>query len=159
MDRRTFLAGTGAVLLAAPLAAEAQQAGKVWRIGYLTINLAAPSQTSEAFRRGLRDLGYVEGRNVVIDRDAQGRSQRLPAHAAELVRLKVDVIVTAGGNATLAAKQVTKTIPIVIAGADPVASAVVASLAHPGGNVTGLSNSNAELVGKRLEHLVQTVPG
>jgi putative ABC transport system substrate-binding protein len=162
IDRRTFLAGTGAVLLAAPLAAEAQQAGKVVRIGYLTIDLAAASQTTEAFRRGLRDLGYVEGRNVAIEyRDAEGKSQRLPAHAAELVALKVDVIVTAGGTlAALAAKQVTKTVPIVfIAVSDPVASGVVNSLAQPGGNVTGLSNSNAELVGKRLEHIAHAVPG
>ena len=162
MNRRTFLAGTGAVLLAAPLAAEAQQAGKVVRIGYLTIDLAAASQTTEAFRRGLRDLGYVEGRNVVIEyRDAEGKSQRLPAHAAELVALKVDVIVTAGGTlAALAAKQVTKTVPIVfIAVSDPVASGVVNTLAQPGGNVTGLSNSNAELVGKRLEHIAHAVPG
>jgi putative ABC transport system substrate-binding protein len=162
VERRAFLAGTGAVVLAAPLGAEAQQAGKVVRIGYLTIDLAAASQTTEAFRRGLRDLGYVEGRNVAIEyRDAEGKSQRLPAHAAELVALKVDVIVTAGGTlAALAAKQVTKTVPIVfIAVSDPVASGVVNSLAQPGGNVTGLSNSNAELVGKRLEHIAHAVPG
>ena len=145
-----------------PLAAEAQPAGKVVRIGYLATDLAAASRTTEAFRRGLRDLGYVEGRNVVIEyRDAEGKSERLPALAAELAMLKADVIVTAGGTlAALAAKQATKTVPIVfIAVSDPVASAVVTSLAHPGGNVTGLSNFNAELVGKRLEHIVQAVPG
>jgi len=149
-------------LILAPLAAEAQPAGKVVRIGYLATDLAAASRTTEAFRRGLRDLGYVEGRNVVIEyRDAEGKSERLPALAAELAMLKADVIVTAGGTlAALAAKQATKTVPIVfIAVSDPVASAVVTSLAHPGGNVTGLSNFNAELVGKRLEHIVQAVPG
>jgi putative ABC transport system substrate-binding protein len=146
----------------APVAAEAQPTGKVVRIGYLLIDLAAASSTTEAFRRGLRDLGYVEGRNVVIEyRDAEGKSERLPGLAAELATLKADVIVTAGGTlAALAAKQATKTVSIVfIAVSDPVASAVVTSLAHPGGNVTGLSNSNAELVGKRLEHIVQAVPG
>src|SRR6266566_4226841 len=149
-------------LILAPLAAEAQPAGKVVRIDYLATVLAAASRTTEAFRRGLRDLGYVEGRNVVIEyRDAEGKSERLPALAAELAMLKADVIVTAGGTlAALAAKQATKTVPIVfIAVSDPVASAVVTSLAHPGGNVTGLSNFNAELVGKRLEHIVQAVPG
>jgi putative ABC transport system substrate-binding protein len=104
LNRRTFLGTLAGGLLAAPLAAEAQPAGKVVRIGYLTIDLAAASQTTEAFRRGLRNLGYVEGRNVMIEyRDAEGKSQRLPALAAELVTLKVDVIVTAGG--TLAAPE------------------------------------------------------
>jgi putative ABC transport system substrate-binding protein len=115
----------------------------------------------DAFRQGLRDLGYVEGRNVVIEyRSAEGSSERLPALASELVALKVDVIVTAGGTlAALAAKQATQAVPIVfIALSDPVASGVVRSLAQPGGNVTGLSNFNAELVGKRLEQLTQVVP-
>jgi ABC-type uncharacterized transport system substrate-binding protein len=149
-------------LVFVPLAAEAQQTGKVVRIGYLATDLAAASNLTEAFRRGLRDLGYVEGRNVVIEyRDAEGKPARFPALAAELVTLKADVIVTAGGTlAALAAKQATKTIPVVfIAVSDPVASAVVTSLAHPGGNVTGLSNVNADLVGKRLEHITQVVPG
>src|SRR5262245_43511998 len=149
-------------LIFAPLVAEAQQTGKVVRIGYLATDLAAASNLTEAFRRGLRDLGYVEGRNVVIEyRDAEGKPERFPALAAELVTLKADVIVTAGGTlAALAAKQATKTIPVVfIAVSDPVASAVVTSLAHPGGNLTGLSNVNADLVGKRLEHITQAVPG
>ena len=100
----------------------------------------------------------VEGRNVVIEyRDAEGKSQRLPAHAAELVALKLDVVVTAGGTlAALAAKQATKTVPIIFIA---VSSGVVTSLAHPGGNVTGLSNVNAELVGKRLEYVMQAVLG
>ena len=128
----------------------------------MATDLAAASHTTEAFRQGLRALGYIEGRNVVIEfRDAEGKSQRLPAHAAELVALKLDVVVTAGGTlAALAAKQATKTVPIVfIAVSDPVSSGVVTSLAHPDGNVTGFSNVNAELVGKRLEYIMQAVPG
>jgi putative ABC transport system substrate-binding protein len=162
MDRRTFLAGTGAVLLVAPLAAEAQQAAKVARIGYLSTNLATSPHLREAFRQGLRDLGYVEGRNLVIEyRDAEGKVERLPALAAELVALKVDVIVAAAGNhLALAAKQATRTLPIVFAAAsDPVAFGLVTSLARPGGNVTGTSVLSAELVGKRLELLTQAVPG
>jgi putative ABC transport system substrate-binding protein len=162
IDRRTFLAGTGAVLLAAPLATEAQQAGKVPRIGFLALNRAAYPHVHEVFRQGLHDLGYVEGRNVVIEyRDAGGKVERLPALAAELVALKVDVIVTGGGTpAALAAKQATKTTPIVFTGtADPVGSGLVTSLARPGGNVTGFSNIAPELVGKRLELLTQAVPG
>jgi len=162
IDRRSFLAGTGAVLLAAPLAAEAQQAAKIARIGYLAPNPGADPHVKEAFRQGLRDLGYVEGRNVVIEyRDAEGKSERLPALAAELVALKVDVIVAPASTlAVLAAKQATRTLPIVFIGtADPVASGLVTSLARPGGNVTGLSNLAPELVGKWLERLTQAVPG
>src|SRR2546427_11661132 len=124
-----------------PVAAEAQQAAKIARIGYLAGNLAATPQPPEAFRRGLRDLGYVEGRTVVIEyRDAEGKSERLPALAAELVALKVDVIVAPNTAAALAAKQATRTLPIVFAAAaDPVASGLVTSLAQPGANVTGLS--------------------
>src|SRR5229473_6962912 len=160
MDRRTFLAGTGAVLLVAPLA-EAQQAAKVPRIGYLSPNLAANPHVHEAFRQGLRDLGYVESRNVVIEyRSAEGKFERLPALAAELVALKVDVIVAPNTVAALAAEQATKTIPIVFATAgDPVGSGLVTSLARPGGNVTGLSILAPELVGKGLELLKQAVPG
>ena len=144
-----------------PVAAEAQQAAKIARIGYLARNLAASPHLHEAFRQGLRDLGYVEGRNVVIEyRDAEGKLERLPALAAELVALKVDVIVAASTLAALAAKQATRTLPIVFAAAaDPVASGLVTSLARPGGNVTGLSNLAPELVGKRLELLKQAVPG
>jgi putative ABC transport system substrate-binding protein len=161
MDRRdTVLALL--VLGAAPLAAEAQQAAKVARIGYLSTNLAANPHIQEAFRQGLRDLGYVEGRNVVIEyRDAEGKPERLPALAAELVALKVDVIVAAAGNhLALAAKQATRTLPIVFAAVtDPVAIGLVTSLARPGGNVTGTSVLSPELVGKRLELLTQAVPG
>src|SRR5712692_7420435 len=161
MDRRSLLAGAVG-LLAVPLAAEAQQAAKVARIGFLAGNLAASPHPPEAFRQGLRDLGYVEGRNVVIEyRDAEGKLERLPALAAELLALKVDVIFAAGGTrAALAAKQATRTLPIVFAGAaDPVTSGLVTSLARPGGNVTGLSNLAPELVGKGLELLTQAVPG
>ena len=161
IDRRTFLAGTGAVRLTAPLAAEAQQAVKVARIGFLAGNLAAIPHLREAFLQGLRDLGYVEGRNVVIeDRDAKGKLERFPALAAELVALKVDVIVAGSTPHALAAKQATRTLPIVFAAADDaVGSGLVTSLARPGGNVTGLSILAPELVGKRLELLKQAVPG
>ncbi len=150
------------LLLAAPLTAEAQQAAKVARIGYLGANPAAAPHLREAFRQGLRDLGYVEGRNLVIEyRDAEGKLERLPALAAELVALNVDVIFAEGGTrSALAAKQATRTLPIVFAAVgDPVASGVVTSLARPGGNVTGTSVLAPELVGKGLELLTQAVPG
>jgi putative ABC transport system substrate-binding protein len=162
MERRRFIEVIAGGFVAAPLAAEAQQAAKVARIGFLRSNLAANPHLQEAFLQGLRDLGYVEGRNVVIEyRDAEGKLERLPALAAELVALKVDVIVTGGGTPTaLAAKQATRTLPIVFASApDPVTDGLVTSLARPGGNVTGLSNLSPELVGKRLEQLKQAVPG
>src|SRR6266849_6163022 len=147
--------------LFSPSAAGAQQAAKVARIGFLALNLAPNPHLPEAFRQGLRDLGYVEGGNVEIEyRDAEGRPERLPALAAELVALKVDVILAGSTPQALAAKQATRTLPIVFASApDPVASGLVTSLARPGGNVTGLSNIAPELVGKRLELLKQAVPG
>jgi len=160
--RREFIGTLAGGIVAAPLAAEAQQAAKVARIGYLTFSLGVSPHLPEAFRQGLRDLGYVEGRTVVIEyRDAEGKADRLPALAAELVALKVDVIVAAQGTrVALAAKQATRNLPIVIIGAgDPVTNGLVTSLARPGGNITGLSNLNAELVGKRLELLTQAVPG
>jgi putative ABC transport system substrate-binding protein len=161
MNRRAFLTALSGGLLAAPLAAEAQQAAKVARIGYLAASLAATPHLPEAFRQGLRDLGYVEGRNVVIEyRDAEGKFERLPALAAELVAIKVDVVLAPPTVAALAAKQATRTLPIVFAAvADPVGSGLVTSLARPGGNVTGLSNLAPELVGKCLEQLTQAVPG
>jgi len=148
-------------ILTVPLAAEAQQPAKIAQIGYLAPNLAASPHLPEAFRQGLRDLGYGEGRNVVIEyRDAAGKFERLPALAAELVALKVDVIVAGGTPAALAAKQASGTLPIVFAGpGDPVTSGLVSSLARPGGNVTGLSSFAPELVGKCLEQLTQAVPG
>jgi putative ABC transport system substrate-binding protein len=161
MERRTFMALVSGGIVVAPLAAEAQQAGKVSRIGWLALNLAPNPYLREAFRQGLRDLGYVEGRNLVIEyRDAEGRPERLPALAAELVALKVDVILAGGTPQALAAKQATKTIPIVFTTVvDAVTDGLVTSLARPGGNVTGLSSLAPELVGKRLELLTQAVPG
>jgi putative ABC transport system substrate-binding protein len=161
MERRTFLGTLGLSVLVAPLAAEAQSATKVARIGYLTSNLSVSPHLPEAFRQGLRDVGYIEGRNVVIEyRDAEGKPERLPALAAELVALKVDVILAVSTPQALAAKQATRTIPIVLAFVgDPVASGLVTSLARPGGNVTGLTGLGPELVGKRLELLTQAVPG
>ena len=160
MDRRTFVSAAAGALLTLPLDAEAQQAAKVPRIGYLSINLAGGPHMTEGFRQGLRDLGYVEGSNVLIEfRDAEGKLERLPALATELVALKVDVMVVGGTVAALAAKQATRTLPIVFAVADPVGSGLVTSLARPGGNVTGLSQLAPELVGKCLELLTQAVPG
>ena len=161
VQRRQWLIAAGA-LLAKPLGADAQQAAKVARIGYLSPNRAATPHVRDAFLQGLRDVGYVEGRNVAIEyRDAEGKVERLPTLAAELVALKVDVIVTE--NSTLAArvaKQATTTIPIVFTSVgDAVESGLVISLARPGGNGTGLSNLGPELVGKRLELLKQAVPG
>ena len=131
------------------------------RIGYLTgASLSANAARIEAFRQGLRELGYVEGKNIVIEwRYAEGKLDRLPALAAELVRLKVDVIVTGGPAATRAAKEATSTIPIVMTNdPDPVGNGFVASLARPGGNITGLSTFAPELSGKRLEILREVVP-
>jgi putative ABC transport system substrate-binding protein len=150
----------GVSMLAGPLAAQAQPAGKVPRIGYLHPNLAASPHLAEAFRQGLRDLGYVESRKVVIEyRDAEGKFERLPGLAAELCALKVDVIVASGTLAALAAKHATSSIPIVFPTVgDPVTDGLVISLARPGGNVTGLSNLTPELVGKCLELLKQAIP-
>jgi putative ABC transport system substrate-binding protein len=161
MDRRTFLGTLAGGLLAAPLTAEAQPAAKVPRIGYLHPNLTASPHLTEAFRHGLRDSGYVEGRNVVIEyRDGEGRFERLPALAAELVALPVDVIVASGTLAALAAKHATSSIPIVFPTlGDPVTDGLVTSLARPGGNITGLSNLTPELVGKDLELLKEAIPG
>jgi putative tryptophan/tyrosine transport system substrate-binding protein len=146
-------------LLAAPLAAPAQQpTAKNARIGLLFF-VPTPF-LDEAFRQGLRELGYVEGQNIAIEyRSAEGKSERLPALAAELVRLKVDVIVAASPAATEAAKQATSTIPIVFAvSGDPVAEGLVASLARPGGNLTGLATISGEVVGKQLELLKGVAP-
>ena len=144
-----------------PSAAEAQEAAKTARIGILTINLATAPHLTEAFLQGLRDLDYVEGRNVAVEyRDAGGKVERLPALAAELVALKVDVIMAGSTPLALAAKQATRTLPIVFIGSgDPVADGLVTSLARPGGNVTGLSSLTPERVGKCLELLTQTVLG
>ena len=160
MDRRDTVLALLA-LGAAPLAAEAQRAAKVPRIGYLAINLATTPHLPEALRQGLRDLGYVEGRNVETEyRDAEGKYERLPALAAELVSLQVDLIVAAAYQATLAAKNATKTIPIImVAVADPVRIGLIASLVRPGGNITGLTLlAGTEMIGKHLELLKEAVP-
>jgi putative ABC transport system substrate-binding protein len=154
-------AGLGFMLLAAPLAAAAQQTTKVTPIGYLSgPSLSANAARIEAFRQGLRELSYVEGKNIVIEwRSADGKFESLPALAAELVRLKVAVIVTSGGAPTRRAKEATSTIPIVMTNdPDPVGDGFVASLARPGGNITGLSTFVPELSGKRLEILREVVP-
>jgi len=149
------------MLFALSLSVEAQRATKIPRIGFLAAtSLPAISARLEAFRQGLRELGYVEGKNIVIDyRYAEGKRARESDLAAELVRLKVDVIVTSGASVTRAAKEATSTIPIVMAqDPDPIGSGHVASLARPGGNITGLSNLGRELSGKRLELLKETIP-
>src|SRR5688572_18736106 len=159
--RRTFLTGSF-VLLATPLSGAAQQAGKVPRLGYLI--LTSPSDRPsllDAFRQRLRELGWVEGQNIVIDyRYAEGRVDRLADLAAELVRLRVNLIVSVGTQGVTAAKNATETIPIVmIAVRDPVGVGLMASLARPGGNVTGVSGyAGLEIVAKQLELLKETVP-
>jgi putative tryptophan/tyrosine transport system substrate-binding protein len=163
MDRRTFLGGTGAVLLAAPLAAEAQQAAGTPRVGFLSPSSLSDPRTARYFQalvQGLRELGYVEGQNIAIEpRWAEGKYDRLPGLAVELVRLKVTVIVTYGGAATKAVRQATETIPIVMAVVqDAVSTELVSTLARPGGNITGLSSMATELVGKQLEILKEVVP-
>ena len=141
--------------------AEAQQPTKVFRIGFLNAGSPATSPAREAaFRQGLRELGYVEGKSIVIDhRYAEGKFDRLPTLAAELVRLKVDVIVTGGGISTRSAKDATVTIPIVMTqDIDPVGNGFIASLARPGGNITGLSTLAPEISGKQMELLKEIVP-
>jgi len=168
IDRRTFFGTLAGSLLAAPLAAEAQPAGKAARIGVLSPGSPSgagrnPSDLAvlfAAFREGLRELGYVEGQNIKIEsRWAEGNYDRLPGLAADLVRLKVDVIVTYGTPASQAAKRATGTIPIVMAAIiDPVASGLVTSIARPGGNLTGQSMMSPDLVAKQLEILKEAVP-
>ena len=144
----------------APIA-EAQQPAKIPRIGFVTATpLASIAARIEAFRQGLRDVGYVEGKNILIEyRDGEGKPDRFPEVAAELVRLKVDVIITGGPTVTRPVKEATSTIPIVMAqDIDPVGSGFIASLARPGGNITGLSTLAPEISGKQLELLKEAVP-
>jgi putative tryptophan/tyrosine transport system substrate-binding protein len=159
MTRCTLALLLALSLLAAPYTLEAQPAQKVHRIGLLSAG-SPLSENVEAFQQGLRALGYAEGQNIVIEyRYAEGQTERLPALAAELVRLEVDVIVAAGAPTIRAAQHATRTIPIVMAGtADAVAQGFIASLARPGGNITGLSGLGLELHGKRLALLKETVP-
>jgi putative ABC transport system substrate-binding protein len=156
MDRRRFLLTSLAGTLIAPLGTEAQQAGKVYRVSFLGNSSAAlEANLVGPFREGLRELGYVEGRNIVIEyRWAEGEYERFPALIAELAALNVDVIVTAGTPAALAVKRTTPSIPLGMAAVgDPIGVGLAASLARPSGNVTGLSAIAPELEGKRLELL------
>ena len=160
MDRRSFFGVVTGSLLGAPLAAEAQQAGKVYRIGLLGLASASDRSGVAALLEGLKDLGYEEGKNLVIEhRWVEGQYDRLPGFAAELVRLKVDVIVTYGTPGALAAKQATKTIPVVVAiMGDAVATGVVATLARPGGNITGSQFHFPQIMVKRIELLREALP-
>jgi len=157
MKRKIATLALCAIFFALCGSAEAQQPTKIPRIGYLGVNR---TNRTEAFRQGLRELGYIEQKNIVIEyRFAKGELNRLSELAADLVRLKVDVIVTAGAAATRPAKEATVTIPIVMANDnDPVGSGFVVSLAHPGGNITGISNFSPEISGKQLELLKEIVP-
>jgi len=159
MDRRTFIGGIAGSLLAAPLASRAQQVGKVYRIGILEAIPAAQNAANlDALRKGLRELGYVEGRNLVIEyRSADGHAERFPDLASELVRLKVDLIVTRGTPAAIAAKNATETIPVVMATMGG-PGAIVATFAHPGGNITGVTTFSTELTAKRIEIIKELVP-
>ena len=161
MSKKILLSAVATLMLASVFPAEAQQPKKVPRLGYLVANFPSTNPArNEAFRQGLRDLGYVEGKSIVIEwRYAEGKPDRLPVLAAELVRLKVDVIVTAGPASTRPAKEATSTIPIVMGfDNDPVGNGFVASLARPGGNITGLSTLAPEISGKQLELLMEIVP-
>ena len=163
IDRRAFIAFVGGSILVSSLAVEAQRRDQIPRVGYLSPG--SPSdpvrlRRFEAFRQGLRELGYVEGQNIAIDaRWAEGNYDRYPVFAADLVRVKANIIVAVGGAATQAAQQATTTIPIVMSTVlDPVGSQLVTSLARPGGNVTGLSIMAPEIVGKQLQLLREVVP-
>jgi putative tryptophan/tyrosine transport system substrate-binding protein len=157
VPRRAFMAALAGSLLAAPLAAEAQP-GKVWRIGY--IDVSDDVKRYEAISRRLRELGYVEGRNLITTRRySEGRAERFPEFAAELVRLKVDIIIVITTPAALAVKGATKTIPIVFPTAiDPVGAGVISSLARPGGNITGLTTQSPDLIAKRLQLFKEAIP-
>jgi putative ABC transport system substrate-binding protein len=157
MDRRAFVGTLAGGLLAAPFAAEAQPAGKVWRIGLISVT---HRRTEDVFFQRLRELGYVEGQNLVVERRySEGRAERFPELAAALARLNVDMIIVTTTPAALAVKNATKTIPIVQPNSiDPVGAGLVASLARPGGNVTGMTTQAPEVVGKRLQLLVQSIP-
>jgi putative ABC transport system substrate-binding protein len=145
-------------LFAAPLSAEAQQAGKVYRIGFLRVG-PPPAAWIEGLRQGLRELGYLEGRNMVIEFGLASSAAQVPDVAAELVRLKVNVIVASGTPSLLPARDAAGTIPVVfVAAVDPVATRLVASLARPGGNVTGMTAMQADIAGKRLQLLRELLP-
>src|SRR6266536_3597927 len=159
LRRREFMSLLGGAALAWPLAVRAQQAGKIYRIGILEPIPAARNATNlDALRKGLRELGYVEGRNLVIEyRSADGHAERFPDLASELVRLKVDLIVTRGTPAAIATKNATETIPVVMATMGG-PGAIVATFAHPGGNITGVTTFTTELTAKRVEIIKELVP-
>jgi len=158
-DRRRFVTGLG-LLLASPVVAHPQPAGKVPRVGYLCYCSPGPSREIDAFRQGLRELGYIEGQSIAVEyRFASGQVERYPGLAAELVRMNADVIVAPATPQALAAKQATSSIPIVfVLVADAVGAGLITNFARPGGNITGLTSSSAELGGKRLELLKEMVP-
>jgi len=161
MDRRTFIRTVGSGLLACTCIVDAQQTGKVWRIGFLGGGARPPDGAAPApLRKALQALGYTEGKDITYEgRWGEARNERLPALAAELVALKVDVIVTLGGPSAAAAKQASSTIPIIVVnGGDVVETGLVASLARPGGNVTGVNDPAAVLSAKRLEILKEVMP-
>jgi len=159
-NRRKIIFALGACVVAAPFGSFAQERGKVWRIGYLSTSDPATTPQLDEFREGMRERGYVEGRNLVIEyRWAQGTLMHQPDLAAELVNLKVDVILARGTPAVQAAKRATSSIPIVmVAVGDPVEMGLISSFARPGGNVTGVSNLNGDLTGKKMELLAAAVP-
>jgi len=161
VKRREFITLLGGAAVAWPIGARAQQAGKVWRIGYVAgVSRSAASGSYAAFVQGMRELGYVEGKNFVIEwRSVEGRYERFPEIAAELMRLKVDIFVTGVTAALPALQRTTTTIPIVMAySTDPVGNGLVASLVHPGGNITGLAGSSDDSSPKQLELLTTIVP-
>jgi len=161
VKRRAFLAALASGLFAAPLADGAQPAGKVWRVGYLGISAVSPADPIwEAFRIGMREHGYTEGQNLIIERRyAEGREERYPSFVAELLALKVDIILTTSTQAALAAKAATSSIPIVLVGVqDPERTGLVASLGRPGGNVTGISNQLLEVQAKQYQLFKEALP-
>src|SRR5437879_5848148 len=161
MKRKITVLALCAELFTYCVRADAQQLAKVPRIAFLLASSPGTDPRVEGFRQGFRELGYIEGKNIAIEwRYAEGKEDRVPKLAAELVQMNVEIIVTDGTNVTRAAKNATKTIPIVMASdGDPVGNGFVASLAHPGGNITGLTNLLAGLSGKRLEVLKEAIPG
>ena len=160
-NRRKLVIAFGAGAAVSPFSSFAQQQGKVWRVGFVSGRKSRPDPTADAVLQGLRDLGYVEGKNLLIEYRYVGEMrERTAGIVAELVQLKVDVIVSPNLESILAAKSVTKTIPIIfLINQDPVAAGIVENMAHPGGNITGISRLTRELTGKRLELLIEMIPG
>jgi putative tryptophan/tyrosine transport system substrate-binding protein len=159
MERRTFMALVAGSVLAAPLAAGAQQPGKVYRLGVMLASSASNNPLLDAFRQRLRELGWVEGKNIELEIRGDGTSERYPAIAAELIRLRVDMIVVGNGPAAAAARNATSTLPIVMASVgNPVGRGLVDTIARPGGNITGLSLMDEDIVGKQLQVLKEAIP-